>query len=89
MCSIDMSSSLHDSHQQIFVGRFDILKIRSNMHKTYKLHEYDEIILIGSGKGVASVNTIKDIKWKRRSLKYFKIFSNFYKTEIKKCSIYK
>tara|TARA_Y100000389_G_scaffold149202_1_gene148489 strand:- start:1240 stop:2010 length:771 start_codon:yes stop_codon:yes gene_type:complete len=53
------------------------------------LNEYDEIILIGSGKGVASINTIKDIKWKRRSLKYFKILLNFYKTEIKKCSIYK
>ena len=68
----------------------------NKLHKIFKknilvksLHEYDEIILIGSGKGVASVNTIKDIKWKRRSLKYFKIFSNFYKTEIKKCSIYK
>ena len=30
------------------------------------LYEYDEIILIGSGKGVASINTIKDIKWKRK-----------------------
>ena len=53
------------------------------------LNEYEEIILIGSGKGVASINTIKDIKWKRKSLKYFKILSNFYKAEIKKCSIYR
>ena len=53
------------------------------------LHEYDEIILIGSGKGVTSINTIKDIKWKRRSLKFYQILTNFYKIQINKCSIYK
>ena len=30
------------------------------------LKEYDEIILIGSGKGVASVKTIDQIEWKRK-----------------------
>ena len=53
------------------------------------LHTYDEIILIGSGKGVVSVNTIKSIKWKRKNLKFFKLLLNFYNKEIKKCSIYK
>ena len=53
------------------------------------LQEYDEIILVGSGKGVTSVNTINDIKWKRKNLKFYKILSNFYKTEINKCSIYR
>ena len=53
------------------------------------LHEYNEIILIGSGKGVASINTIKDIKWKRRSLKFNQILTKLYKTQINKCSIYK
>ncbi len=53
------------------------------------LHEYEEIILIGSGKGVASVNTIKDIKWKRKSLKNYKFLLNHYNSEIKKCLIYK
>ena len=53
------------------------------------LHVYDEIILIGSGKGVTSINTIKDIKWKRRSLKFYQILTNFYKIQINKCSIYK
>ena len=33
------------------------------------LKEFDEIILIGSGKGVASVKTVDQIKWKRKSLK--------------------
>lgn len=53
------------------------------------LQEYDEIILIGSGKGVASVNTIDEIKWKRKSLKFYKILLNLYKREVLNCSIYK
>jgi len=53
------------------------------------LNEYDEIILIGSGKGVASVSIINDIKWKRKSLKFYKILLKLYKTEVNKCSIYK
>jgi 4-amino-4-deoxychorismate lyase len=53
------------------------------------LNTYDEIILIGSGKSVASVQTINDIKWKRKSLKFYKILLNFYKKEISVCPIYK
>ena len=53
------------------------------------LNDYDEILLIGSGKGVASIESIKDIKWKRKSLKFYKILFNFYKKEILKCSVYR
>ena len=53
------------------------------------LYEFDEIILIGTGKGVTSVKTINDIKWRRKSLKFYKILKKLYKTEIKKCSIYR
>ena len=53
------------------------------------LIDYDEILLIGSGKAVTSVETIKEINWKRKDLKYYKIFSNFYKKEISKCAVYK
>jgi len=42
------------------------------------LKEFDEIILIGSGKGVASVNLIEQIKWKRKSLKFYKKLSRYY-----------
>ena len=52
------------------------------------LTDYDEILLIGSGKAVTSVETIKDIKWRRKSLKHYKILSNFYKKEILNSSIY-
>ena len=53
------------------------------------LNNYDEILLIGSGKAVTSVETIKEINWKRKGLKYYKILSNFYKKEILKCPIYR
>ena len=53
------------------------------------LNNYDEILLIGSGKAVTSVRTIKEINWKRNGLKYYKILSNFYKKEILKCPIYR
>jgi 4-amino-4-deoxychorismate lyase len=53
------------------------------------LLSYDEILLIGSGKAVTSVETIKEIKWRRKSLKHYKILSNFYKKEILNCSVYR
>ena len=54
-----------------------------------ELYKYDEILLLGSGKGVTSVKTINQIDWKRKSLKYYKIFLEKYKLAIKKCETYK
>jgi 4-amino-4-deoxychorismate lyase len=53
------------------------------------LNKYDEILLIGSGKAVTSVKNIKEINWKRKGLKYYKILSNLYKKEISKSPIYR
>ena len=53
------------------------------------LKEFDEIILIGSGKGVASVKTINQIKWKRKSLKFYNILLKHYKSAINDCTKYK
>ena len=53
------------------------------------LNDYDEILLVGSGKAVTTVKTIKEINWKRKNLKYYKILSNFYKKEILKCPVYR
>ena len=53
------------------------------------LKEFDEIILIGSGKGVASVKTINQIKWKRKNLKFYNILSRHYKSAISNCKIYR
>ena len=54
-----------------------------------ELEKYDEIILIGSGKGVASVKTINKIGWKRKSLKKYRLFSKYYKAAIKQCNLLK
>mgnify|MGYP003328247394 CR=1 FL=1 len=48
---VDSSSKLHFLKKDILIK---------------SLYEYDEIILIGSGKGVTSVSKINDLKWKRR-----------------------
>ena len=52
------------------------------------LLEFDEIILIGSGKGVASVKTINQTKWKRKSLKFYNILLKYHKTASNKCQRY-
>ncbi len=52
------------------------------------LHEYDEIIVIGSGKGVVSVNSIKKPSWKRKSLKNYRILSKIYNKAVTNCPLY-
>ena len=54
-----------------------------------ELNEYDEIILVGSGKGVASVKTIRQIGWKRKNLKQFRKFSKYYQFATNKCTLHK
>ena len=54
-----------------------------------ELNEFEEIILIGSGKGVTSVKSIKEISWKRKSLNKFKEFSKYYRSAMKTCNHYK
>tara|TARA_B100001057_G_C22699795_1_gene891213 strand:+ start:35 stop:811 length:777 start_codon:yes stop_codon:yes gene_type:complete len=53
------------------------------------LKNYDEILLVGSGKGIASVKTIKQINWKRKNLKQFKILLKYYNSIIIKCTPYR
>ena len=47
------------------------------------LKDYDEIILVGTGKGVLSVKTIKQAYWKRKKMKTFKVFLKLYLKAIK------
>jgi 4-amino-4-deoxychorismate lyase len=71
--------------------KFFKLKIKKIINKDINvnsLKEFDEIILIGSGKGVASVKTINQIKWKRKSLKFYHILSSHYKTAVNNCVKY-
>ena len=57
--------------------------------KVSSLKTYDEIILVGSGKGVTSVKTINQIKWKRKSLKFYNILSKYYSTAVNNYPRYK
>ena len=62
------------------------------IHKNIYLNtikHYDEIILIGSGKGVASVKSIRQINWKRKNLKFYNILSKYYLSAIKNCPKFK
>ena len=54
-----------------------------------EIKNYDEILLIGSGKGVASVKTIKQLGWKRKNLNQFRNFSKHYRKAISNCNFYK
>ena len=92
------SNLLFIKNNDIFVPKKDYYEgitykfFKSKIKKIFKknitiqdLKNYDEILLIGSGKGVASVKTIFSIDWKRKNLKKFKLFSKYFKTEIKRC----
>jgi branched-subunit amino acid aminotransferase/4-amino-4-deoxychorismate lyase len=70
--------------------------IKSKIKKVIKknifvkdLKNYDEILLVGSGKGVASIKTIKQISWKRKNLKKFNVLSKYYKSITNKCRPYR
>jgi branched-subunit amino acid aminotransferase/4-amino-4-deoxychorismate lyase len=53
------------------------------------LKNYDEILLVGSGKGIASVKTINQIGWKRKNFKTFKVLSKYYNSIINNCKPYR
>ena len=52
------------------------------------LNTFDEIILVGSGKGVVSVKSIEKPFWKRKSLKYYRILSKIYQKAVTNCPRY-
>ena len=52
------------------------------------INNFDEILVVGSGKGIVSVSSIDNSIWKRKSLKVFKKLLKMYKSEIKKINIH-
>ena len=59
-------------------------KIKKTNITIDNLNEFDEILLIGSGKGVSTVSSIQKKKWNRKKYKSYKTFINKYKTQILK-----
>ena len=64
--------------------KFFSKKVKINYKDIFvkKLVNYDEILLIGSGKGVVSVSKIENTSWKRKSLKTYKKLFKIYNNEI-------
>ena len=54
------------------------IKIKSKDILISELNDYDEIILIGSGKGVTSVSKIDELSWKRRKTNYYDKLNKIY-----------
>ena len=46
------------------------------------LSQYEEILLIGSGKGVSTVKSIKEKNWNRKNYKSYENFMKKYKSKI-------
>ena len=65
-----------------------IKKIKKINIFTDSLNDYDEIIVIGSGKGVVSVNSIEETFWKRKSLENYRILSKIYQQAVTNCPRY-
>ena len=57
--------------------------IKKNITKT-QLRECDEILLVGSGKGVVAVEDISQIHWHKKSTTVFNEFHRIYKSYINK-----
>jgi len=96
------SNLLFIKNEKIFTPKKDYYQgvtfkfFKSKIKKIYKkeiilddLKKFDEILLIGSGKGVTSVKTIKQISWKRKKLEYYKKFTKYYLSAINNCNLYK
>ena len=86
-CNINESGVAHEN--DLAYASFDSYPVsRDHCLIIPKRHikDYDEILLLGSGKGVTSVKSINEIKWKRKSLKKFNFLSKQYDLVIKNCN---
>ena len=59
-------------------------KIKKTNITIDNLNEFDEILLIGSGKGVSTVSSIQKKKWNRKKYKSYEMFISKYKTQVLK-----
>jgi branched-subunit amino acid aminotransferase/4-amino-4-deoxychorismate lyase len=62
---------------KFFLKKIKNFVVRKNIHIN-QLKDFEEIILLGTGKGVVSLSEIKDLNWKRKRNIYYKKLLNFY-----------
>ena len=82
------SNKIYSPKKNIYKGtnlKFFEKKIKIKKKDIYlnQLNKFDEIILVGSGKGVVQVKNIKKIGWKRKKISIYKKLSFIYEKEIK------
>ena len=80
-----ISSYYKGTTLNFFLKKIKILKKNILINS---LKSYDEIIIIGSGKGVASVYSVYNSSWKRKSFKYYRVLLKIYQQAISKCPRY-
>ena len=74
------NKKIYSPKRDIYKGvtfKFFSKKIQLNSKDIFlkKLGNYDEIILVGSGKGVVSVSEVENTSWKRKSFEiYYRLF---------------
>ena len=66
---------------KFYEKKFHIIK--KDIHLK-ELNQFDEILLVGSGKGVVSASYILDKNWRRKKTKVFNSIYNAFKKEFKK-----
>ncbi len=65
-----------------------IMKIIKKKISIKSLSLYEEIILVGTGKGVVSVDNIKEYNWTRKSSKIYRYLLKIYQEAVKNCPRY-
>ena len=67
---------------KFFLKKFKKKIIMKDISKNF-LSQSDEIIIVGSGKGVVKIDSIPQISWKSSKEVFFKKFYNMYSLEVK------
>ena len=90
VCKNDIFSPSKNFYKGITYNFFKSKKkIKKKEILVKDLDNYEEILLIGSGKGVTSVKNIKQIGWKRKKFDQYKMFSKYYNLAVNRSNLYK
>ncbi|RPG95967.1 MAG: aminotransferase [Candidatus Pelagibacter sp. TMED239] len=83
------SNKIFSPKKDCYIGttiKFFSKKVKINFKNIFikDIKSFDEILVVGSGKGIASISSIENNSWKRKSLKVFNKLLKIYKSETKK-----
>ena len=83
------SNKIFSPNKDCYIGttiKFFSKKVKIKFKNIYikDINIFDEILVVGSGKGIVSVSSIDNNLWKRKSLKVFNKLLKMYKSETKK-----